>query len=172
MRMVRGGPVTISCGFLRCKIIHGVFAWSDYSANECDVRITDEMDMTPLQVSCWRGKFLQQAENGTPSIINLYTMEQSALPTWVSYSFVTKTGCSVQFFHLFLYKDAVGLWAGIRSDGKRLLWCIISNPGTCMYNLLHYVTIAVTSHERHIASNHQSCDCLLKRLYGHLCRST
>ena len=41
------------------------------------------MDMTPLQVSCWRCKFLRQAQSGTPSTINLYTMEQSALRTWV-----------------------------------------------------------------------------------------
>ena len=28
--------------------------------------------MTPLQVSCWRGKFLRQSQSGTPSTINLF----------------------------------------------------------------------------------------------------
>ena len=28
------------------------------------------MDMTPLQVSYWRGKFLQQTQSGTPSAIH------------------------------------------------------------------------------------------------------
>ena len=45
------------------------FGWSDYSADKCTIRITDEMDMTPLQVSCWRGKFLRWPPSGTPSTI-------------------------------------------------------------------------------------------------------
>ena len=45
------------------------------------------MDITQLQVSCWRGKFLLQAQSSIPSTINLYTMEQWALRTWVSYSY-------------------------------------------------------------------------------------
>ena len=56
MLMVRGSRVKISCGFKVefCveKLFHGVFASSDYSADKFTVRITDEMDMTPLQVSC------------------------------------------------------------------------------------------------------------------------
>ena len=73
MRMVRGSRVTISCGlkvkFCVEKWFHGVFAWSDYSAEKCTIRITDEMDMTPLQVSCWRGKFLRRTQSGPPSTI-------------------------------------------------------------------------------------------------------
>ena len=38
--------------------------------------------MILLQVSCWTGKFLRQAQRGTPSTINLDTMEHSALRTW------------------------------------------------------------------------------------------
>ena len=41
-------------------------------ACKCTIRITDEMDMTPLQASCWRGKFLRRTQSGTPSII-IYT---------------------------------------------------------------------------------------------------
>ena len=33
------------------------------------IRITDEMDMTPLQASCWRGKFLRLTQSDTPSTI-------------------------------------------------------------------------------------------------------
>ena len=40
--------------------------------DKCNVRITDEMDMTPLKVSCWRGKCHRQAQSGIPSI-NIYT---------------------------------------------------------------------------------------------------
>ena len=54
--MVRGSRVKISCGFKveLCvdKYFHGVFAWSDYSADKFTIRITDEMDMTLLQASC------------------------------------------------------------------------------------------------------------------------
>ena len=53
---VRGSRVTISYGFKVefCveKLFHGDFALSDYPADKCTIRITDEMDMTPLQVSC------------------------------------------------------------------------------------------------------------------------
>ena len=45
------------------------------------------MDMTPLQVSCWRVKFLRRAQSGTPSIINLYTMKQSVWRPWKSCSY-------------------------------------------------------------------------------------
>ena len=62
--MARGSPVTISSGFKVkfCvkKYFHRVLAWSDYSADKCTVWIATVMDMTPLQVSCWRGKFLPQ----------------------------------------------------------------------------------------------------------------
>ena len=34
------------------------------------------MDMTPLQVSCWRGKFLRRTKSGTPSTI-IYTRRSS-----------------------------------------------------------------------------------------------
>ena len=92
--MVRGSPGTISCGFKveLCveKYFHGVFAWSYYSADKCNVWITDEMDMTPLQVSCWRGKFLRQAQSGTPSTINLYMMKLSAWQTWMSCSYAVE----------------------------------------------------------------------------------
>ena len=54
--MVRGSRVTILFGFKVefCveKLFHGVFVGSDYSADKCIIRITYEMDMTPLQVSC------------------------------------------------------------------------------------------------------------------------
>ena len=87
--IVRCGPVTISCGFKVefCveKLLYGVFAWSDYSVDKCNTRTVNEIDMTPLQVSCWRGKFLLQTHSGTPSTI--YTMEQSALRTWVACSY-------------------------------------------------------------------------------------
>ena len=76
MLMVRVSRVTISCGFKVefCveKWFHGVFAWSDYFVDKCTSRITDEMDMTPLQVSCWRGKFLRRTQSDTPSTI-IYT---------------------------------------------------------------------------------------------------
>ena len=45
------------------EFLPGVFAWSDYSADKCNVRITDEIDMTTLQVSCWRVKFLWQPQS-------------------------------------------------------------------------------------------------------------
>ena len=54
---------------------HGDWYWNGhsvnvpYSADKGTVRITDEMDMTPLQVSCWRGKFLRRTQSGTHSTI-------------------------------------------------------------------------------------------------------
>ena len=90
MLVVRGSRVTISCGFkvefCLTKWFHGVFAWSDYSADKCTIRITDEMDMTPLQVSCWRGKFLRRTQEWYSFNYYLYMMEQSALRTWVWHS--------------------------------------------------------------------------------------
>ena len=45
--------------------------------------------MTPLQVSCWRGKFLQQAHSDTHSTINLYPVLCPKVnliqPTWSAY---------------------------------------------------------------------------------------
>ena len=88
--MVRGSQVTISCGFkvefCLTKQFHGVFAWSDYSADKCTIRITDEMDMTPLQVSCWRGKFLRRTQEWYSFNYYLYTIEQWALRIWVWHS--------------------------------------------------------------------------------------
>ena len=49
----------------------------------CTMRITDEMDMTPLQVSCWRGKFLRRTQGWYSFNYYLYTIEQWALRTWV-----------------------------------------------------------------------------------------
>ena len=88
--MVRGSRVTISCGFkvefCLTKQFHGVFAWSDYSADKCTIRITDEMDMTPLQGSCWRGKFLRRTQEWYSFNYYLYTIEQWALRIWVWHS--------------------------------------------------------------------------------------
>ena len=41
--------------FLRQKQFHGVLACSDRSRDRCNIWIPDEMDMTPLRVSYWRG---------------------------------------------------------------------------------------------------------------------
>ena len=82
MFTVRDSPVTISCGFkvefCAEKWFHGVLAWSDYPVDKCITWIAAKMDMTPFQVSCWRGKFLPQTRSGTPSNIHRYTMEQLA----------------------------------------------------------------------------------------------
>ena len=53
------------------------------------IRITDEKNMTPLQVSCWRGKFLRRTQEWYSFNYYLYTIEQWALRTWVwcSYGF-------------------------------------------------------------------------------------
>ena len=43
------------------------------------------MDMTPLQVSCWRGKFLRWTQEWYSFNYYLYMIEQWALRTWVSW---------------------------------------------------------------------------------------
>ena len=71
--MVKGKPIKISCRFKvkfyvkKKKYFHGVLAWSDYWTDKYNLWIANEMDMTPLQVSCRRGKFLPHAQSGTPT---------------------------------------------------------------------------------------------------------
>ena len=62
------------------------FAWSDYSVDKCIIQTIVAIDMTPPQVSCWKGKSLRQTQGGTLPIY-IYMREQSALGTWVSYSY-------------------------------------------------------------------------------------
>ena len=87
MLMVRGSRVTISCGFkvefYVEKQFRRVFAWSANSTDKCIIRITDEMDMTPFQISCWTGKFLRRTQEWYSFNYYLYAIEQWALRTWV-----------------------------------------------------------------------------------------
>ena len=50
--------------------------------DKCTIWITDEMDMTPLQVSCWRGKCLRGTQEWYSFNYYLYTIEQWALRSY------------------------------------------------------------------------------------------
>ena len=57
--------------------------------------------MTPLRVSCWRGKFLQRTQEWYSFNYYLYTMEQWALRTWMWCSCATghkELNCTLFFF--------------------------------------------------------------------------
>ena len=45
------------------------------------------MNMTPLEINSWRGKFLPQTQSRTPSATYNYTAAQSVWGAWVSYSY-------------------------------------------------------------------------------------
>ena len=73
-----------------------------------NVLITGEMDMTPLQVSCWRGKFLRWTQSGIPSTI-IYTR-------WSSRRY--ELGCDAPVHSLSCQKTGLFTWAILKNTLK------------------------------------------------------